>query len=335
MVSPWGNEDTQFFFELTPERILEAVEESEIRCTGRCLTLNSMENRVYEVEIESDSTPHPMRIVKFYRPGRWSKDQILEEHSFLQDLIEAEVPAIAPLKFKDGSTLKCLPNANIFYTVFPKQGGRNPDELNDSELEQIGRLLARLHQVGEKRRAKHRIQLNPQTYGLDHLTYLIKSKSIPVEYELKYKSLVEKICEASVPLFKNVSFQRIHGDSHLGNLIFGRNGFAWVDFDDMCVGPCVQDLWLIVPGRDERSRIQREILLEGYNQMRPFDRNSLRLIEPLRALRFIHFTAWIARRWNDPIFPKTFIHYGTPKYWEEQMTDLEEQLELIANSNFS
>lgn len=331
----WGSAETKFFFELTPERILDAVEASGFRCTGRCLTLNSMENRVYEVELEIDegqvlkSPSERFRIVKFYRPGRWTETQILEEHQFLKDLKEAEIPAVAPLPFSDGTTLHQVPGIGIWYTVFPKVGGRSPHELNPEQLEQIGRLLARMHNVGATKEAPHRISLNPASYGQENLNYLLQSGSLPSDIRDRYKQLVEDICRIIEPWFAKTKMQRIHGDCHPGNLLWGGEGAFFVDFDDMVRGPCVQDLWLLVPGRDEQSVRQMNQMVKGYEQMREFDWDSLRLVEPLRALRFIHFSAWIAKRWNDPAFTRTFTQFGTARYWGEQVSDLQEQLELI------
>lgn len=331
----WGSEETKYFFELTPEKILDAVERSGLRCTGRCLTLNSMENRVYEVEIEWESDTPPktpserFRIVKFYRPGRWSKEQILEEHLFLRDLVEAEIPAVAPAVFGDGQTLHKLPDLDIWYAIFPKVGGRNPDELTLDQAEQVGRLLGRLHNVGAAREAKHRIRLNPDTYGKSNLEYLLSAKVIPQDYVGRYQAAVEEICHLSAPLFKGVEVQRIHGDCHLGNLLWSGTGAFFVDFDDMVVGPCIQDFWLLIPGRIEENRELFHKLLQGYESFREFNDMETRLIEPLRALRFIHFSAWIAKRWDDPFFKRVFTQYGTPQYWQGQISDLEDQLEVI------
>jgi Ser/Thr protein kinase RdoA (MazF antagonist) len=333
--SAWGSAETKYFFELTPERILDAVEASGIRCTGRCLALNSMENRVYEVELELDEsvklrTPSErFRIVKFYRPGRWTETQILQEHEFLLDLKSAEISAVAPLPFADGRTLHRAPGIDIWYAIFPKVGGRSPDELVGDQLDQIGRLLARIHQVGEKRTADERILLSPETYGLENLNYLLTSGAIPLDVRSRYQQVVEEICTMVKPWFAAAKLQRIHGDCHLGNLLWGSEGPFFVDFDDMVRGPCAQDFWLLIPGRDEESNRNLNRMIAAYEQMRDFDWDTLRLIEPLRALRFIHFSAWIAKRWNDPAFTRTFTQYGTSRYWQEQLSDLEEQLELI------
>ncbi len=333
MPSTWGSSETQYFYQITPEKILDAVEAGGLRCTGRCLPLNSMENRVYEVELELDEEPatpsERFRIAKFYRPGRWTQQQILEEHAFLKDLKDAEIPVVAPQPFSDGSTLHKLPDIDIWYTLFPKMGGRSPDELNDEQLLQIGRLLARMHNVGAAKEAPSRIQLNATTYGVENLKYLIDSKVIPVNVLPRYQKAVEDICKVSEPWFAAAEVQRIHGDCHLGNLLWGSAGLYWVDFDDMVRGPCIQDMWLLLPGRDAYAKRQLNVLLQGYEQMREFDDTTLRLMEPLRALRFVHFSAWISKRWEDPAFPRAFAHYGSPKYWEEQLADMEEQRDLI------
>ena len=337
--SAWGDAETQFFFSLTPDRILDAVEASGLRCTGRCLQLNSMENRVYEIEIilpddvEETSASDRFRVVKFYRPGRWTKEQILEEHQFLQDLIEQEIPVAAPERFADGETLHCLKDLSIYYAVFAKFGGRNPDELQVEQLEQLGRLLARVHAVGASRPAVHRLHINPTTYGLENLRYILAQKLVPPQLEGAYKAVVEKICEKIEPWFDGISIHRIHGDAHMGNLLWHPDrGPRLVDFDDMVIGPAVQDIWLATPGRDAWSLQEREILLEGYTQMRSFDRRTLRLIEPLRALRFVHFHAWIGKRWTDPAFPRVFPQYGTHNYWQEALTGLEDQWRAILES---
>lgn len=329
----WGSEETRHFFELTPDRILDAVEELGVRCTGRCMALNSMENRVFEVEVELDHTPRSpvdaFRVAKFYRPGRWSREQIQEEHDFLLDLRADDIPAVAPLPFPDGSTLSQVENEGIWYAVFPKVGGRNPDELSDEQFEMVGRLLARIHNAGGRRKTKGRIEIGPVNYGQKSLDFLLEEEVITAEYEESYCQIVEEICDMAEPLFERCDKQRVHGDAHLGNLLYGDDGFFWVDFDDMVHGPCVQDVWLLTPGRDDESRRNRDTLLGAYDMMRQFDYTSLELVEPLRALRYIHFSAWIAKRWRDASFPQKFPDFGKPAYWREQLGDLEECLEWM------
>lgn len=332
--SVWGDSHTQYFYQLTPERILDAVESSTgLRCTGRAMALNSMENRVYELEIELDEAPvNPSErflIAKFYRPGRWSEAQIRDEHNFLHDLAELEIPVVAPKRFVDGDTLHKLKDAEIHYAVFAKVGGRSPDELSDDQLAQVGRLLARIHNVGAAKAAPHRIVLSPESYGLGNLRQLLEAKIIPPEITAVYKQTVESICNISAPWFAETANIRIHGDCHLGNLLQGRERLFFVDFDDMVMGPAVQDVWLLIPGRDQYAKRQLSVLLDGYTSMRDFDFQSLRLIEALRALRFVHFSAWIGRRWQDPAFPKAFPQFGTQSYWQDQLRDLREQQSIL------
>ncbi|HEY8967142.1 MAG TPA: serine/threonine protein kinase, partial [Candidatus Methylacidiphilales bacterium] len=200
----------------------------------------------------------------------------------------------------------------------------------------VGRALARMHNVGALRDAPHRLRLTPEVYGYRNLDYLLETEAIPERLEEAYVEAAEEICARAEELFDGFgagALQRIHGDCHLGNLLWAdsppHDGPFWLDFDDMVVGPPVQDVWLIVPGRDEDALERRGHLLRGYEEMRAFDRATLRLVEPLRALRYIHFSAWIAKRWSDPAFPRRFDHFGTERYWAEQVADLREQLDLI------
>ena len=186
-----------------------------------------------------------------------------------------------------------------------------------------------MHAVGAERQAPSRVRLDPQSYGLDDLASLLEADVVPPGLRDRYRMVVERLCEITASWFERAAYQRIHGDCHLGNVLWGRDGGFLVDFDDMVRGPCVQDLWLLVPGRDEAARQQREILLSAYEQLRELDRASLRLIEPLRALRIVHFSAWIARRWSDPAFPRIFPDFGSERYWSEELSTLQELLGLI------
>jgi Ser/Thr protein kinase RdoA (MazF antagonist) len=334
----WGNRETSYFYSLTPDKVLSAVETAGYRCTGRTMAMNSMENRVYDVEIDLDgekaaSKSDHFRIVKFYRPGRWTREQIQEEHDFLRDLRDNDIPVVAPEVLENGKTIGIVPEVEIFYSVFPKVGGRSPDEMDGQQLEIVGRLLARLHGVGRIREAKSRIPIDEVTYGVNNLKYLLDAQTIPLDLKSRYQKAAEEVVKLADPLLKRFPKQRLHGDCHLGNLLWGPQGPFWVDFDDMVVGPCIQDIWLVVPGRDAYGIEQREILLDAYSSMNTFDRASLALIEPLRALRFIHFSAWISRRWKDPAFPRAFPNFNSWDYWNEQTLDLEEQVRLIAGGH--
>ncbi len=330
----WGNNPTQFFFELSPDLVLDTIESRGFVTTGRVLTMNSMENRVYEVEIESksDNPSEHFKIIKFYRPGRWSKEQIEEEHEFLLDLKEAEVPVIAPLLFEDQS-LFTLKEIDLHYAIFDKQGGRAPDEFNNEEIEQVGRLLARLHNIGGIKTAPHRLRLSPEIYLRSNLDFLLTNKMIPNHLELVYKNLLEQIYNQSKNRFANIHFQRIHGDCHLGNIIKRGDVFHLIDFDDMVMGPCIQDMWLLLPGRDEYAENLRSKMIASYMDMRDFNFEELRLTEILRTLRMINYSAWIAKRYEDPAFKNAFPFFESPSFWETQINDLREQLYWIEQIN--
>jgi Ser/Thr protein kinase RdoA (MazF antagonist) len=329
---------TKFFFELTPERILTAAERFGGRCTGRIDQLNSMENRVYEVELESEddmpTAKKNARVIKFYRPGRWTKAQIMEEHQYLRELREKEVPVAAPLVNSDGETLLEDKDVGILFAIWPKFTGRCPDELREEHLEQLGRLIARVHQVGATHGAPNRLQLSAEVFGTANLRFLMDSGQVPEGIRAQYSWIVEQICAHAEPMFANANSHRIHGDCHLGNLLLSNGQFSVVDFDDMISGPAVQDLWLFLPGRGDQPRQMLNLLLEGYEQIRYFNRDEIDLIEVLRALRFVHYSAWIARRWHDPYFQRAFPQFGTPVYWKEQLSDLQEQLIVIQEGGF-
>lgn len=325
----WGAKQTQFFFELNPDLVLDTVEALGFKTTGRVMTMNSMENRVYEVEIESDSDnpSEHFKIIKFYRPGRWSKIQIQEEHDFLSDLVEYEVPVIAPIVFSkfENQTLFTLNEPELYYTVFNKQGGRAPDEFTNEEIEQIGRLLARLHNVGDMKTAPHRLKLTPDIYLKSNLDFLLEQKIIPAHLEASFKGVLEGIYDLTKNSFNNIHFQRIHGDCHLGNILKRGDVFNLIDFDDMVMGPAVQDMWLLLPGRDEYANNLRNIMLDAYSTMRDFNYEELRLTEVLRTLRMINYSAWIAKRFEDPAFKNAFPFFESPSYWEGQINDLRDQ----------
>lgn len=333
---------SRHFFALTPQEVLHGVERAGARATGRCLQLNSYENRVYDVEVEEGSGPlehlekiravipvMPNRLVaKFYRPGRWTREQILEEHAFLNDLVEDEIPAIPAIPFSDGRTLHASPDSEILYALFPKVGGRSPDELNEDQLRQVGRLIGRMHGIGSKKPATRRLELTPKTYGEPDLDFLLNGGWIPLPRRSRYVAAVQSVCGLSAAFFSRAKMIRTHGDCHKGNLLWSpsqNSGTAFfLDFDDMVTAPAVQDLWMLAPGRDALAHSNREVLLEGYEEMRAFDRAELSLIEPLRALRIVHFSAWIANRWQDPSFPRAFPSFDSERYWEEETQAIED-----------
>ena len=315
------------FHALTPEAVLSAVESQGRRCTGRFITLNSYENRVYQLELDDES----MVVGKFYRPGRWSVEAIQDEHDFIFELADDEIPACAPMELSDGFTIGTLhgDGAGIHYALFPRIGGRCVDEPTDAQLRALGRLVARIHNVGDCADAEHRPELSPATYGRENLDVLLTHGLLPPGLRDAYRLAVEALITVIEPLFEDVPIHRIHGDCHFGNLLWTEAGPTFLDFDDMAVGPAVQDLWLLAPGLDPEGHRQRALLVDGYSQFRDFDPAWLRLVEPLRALRFIHYATWIARRWSDPIFKRTFTHFGSAAYWQQEVDDLQEQIARI------
>lgn len=325
----WGDGKTQHFYSLTPDIVLDAFESIGLRSTGRVMQMNSMENRVYEVELELDYTPENpserFKIIKFYRPGRWSKEQIQEEHDFLFDLKDHEIQVIAPDKFTNRADSIFKNEQGLWFSVFPKKGGRAADEWTTPLLSQMGRLLARLHNIGASKTAEHRIKLDLETYGYKNLEYLLSSNTIPMEYKQSYETIVNQLLKESEPLFKNINFQRVHGDCHHGNTLLADGSPFMIDFDDMVRGPKVQDIWMVTPGDDEYSKEQREVLLEAYESMSHFDRRELKLVETLRALRMIHFSSWIAHRYEDESFKRVFPTFNTSQYWERELFCLREQ----------
>ncbi|MCB1325731.1 MAG: serine/threonine protein kinase [Spirochaetales bacterium] len=310
----------EFFFQLTPERVLEAVESAGFEPSGHCTPLNSLENRVFDVRLEGGEHV----VAKFYRPGRWSQRQIQEEHDFLGELVTAGIPVCAPVALLNGHTIDQV--QEIHYAIWPRTGGRSVDEFTDEHFQILGRLLARIHNVGDTRTQSERPPLNGRTYGLDCLAYLEESAMLPAGLQTRYRAAVEEVARNFERLAEDVPVHRIHADCHIGNLLSGNDGWFFLDFDDFCVGPAVQDIWMLAPATDDRGRYERELLLEAYRQFRPFEDHWLQLIAPLRALRYIRYAAWIARRWEDPAFPEAFPQFGTEEYWEQETLDLEQEL---------
>ena len=314
---------SEFFDELTPDRVLHAVERGGFEPTGHCSPLTCLENRVYDIRLEGGAHI----VAKFYRPERWSREAILEEHRFLAELRAVEIPVCAPLPFPDGSTLQEI--EGIHYAVWRRTGGRSPEELGDEELAILGRLLARIHNVGATAAAPHRPRLDSATSAFAPLRFLETGGFLPKEVRRRYRAVVEQVAALYDAWSAGVPVHRIHGDCHRGNLLHGDEGWFFLDFDDFVTGPAVHDVWMLVPGRDAEGERQREVLIEGYRQFRDFDAGWLRLVEPLRAFRFVFYAAWIAKRWGDKAFPSAFPHFGSAEYWENETRDLEEHVERL------
>lgn len=307
---------------LSPEVVLDAVEEVGFACDGRVLALNSYENRVYQIGIE-DGEPV---VCKFYRPGRWSDVAILEEHTFAAELGAEEIPVVGPLS-RNGTTLHL--HRGFRYTVFPRRGGRWPELGTADDRQWVGRFLGRIHAVGRRAPFLRRARLDAQDLGRRSRDFILDSGWLPDYLVPKYEAVTEELLaevEDRTQHWRGAVQGRILGDCHRGNILWTDAGPHFVDLDDCVTGPAIQDLWMLLAGTPEEMQVQLIDLLEGYEQFLGFNRRELALIEPLRALRMIHYTAWLARRWEDPAFPKAFPWFAEPRYWEEHFRALEEQL---------
>jgi Ser/Thr protein kinase RdoA (MazF antagonist) len=319
---------------LTPDAVMDALASVGLRGDGRLLALSSYENRVYQAHLEEPVEGHGAVVAKFYRPARWSEAQILEEHAFAAELAAAEVPAVAPLVL-NGSTLH--EHGGFAFSVSPRRGGRAPELDEPAVLEWIGRFLARIHMVGATKPFSVRPALDLASFGAEPREWLLGHHMIPLDVQGAW----ERRCDEALHIIENtvlggkaageVAMIRVHGDCHPGNILWTPDqGPHFVDLDDARTGPAVQDLWMLLSG--ERAQRQRQLgpLIDGYELFREFDRAELAFVEPLRTLRLIHYSAWLARRWDDPIFPINFPWFGSSDYWQGQVQMLEEQIEAMA-----
>jgi len=314
------------FETLTPDLVLTLIEKALGRkCTNLCRPLNSYINRVYELELQEGQGGV---IAKFYRPGRWSPAALQDEHDFLLELAGLEVPVIPPLLLRNGTTIG--KHDSMHFAVFPKKSGRFLDEFTDEQWIILGRLLGRLHNVGAVRKASARQIMTPEQATRQQVDFMIKGKFIPPDLIGAYAELTDTLIKEIKPLFENSELIRIHGDCHFGNVIYRPDeSYYLIDFDDMVMGPPIQDLWMLLPGYFEDVRAEIELFLEGYETFRPFDSRTLELIEPLRAMRYIHFSAWCARQALDGGFARLSPDWGTPAYWQQEIKDLQSQLGRI------
>lgn len=315
------NESSAPYSALTPEAILDAVEACGYRCDGRLLALASYENRVYQVWLEDDTR----LVAKFYRPARWSDAAIREEHGFALELAERELPVVAPLVI-GGETLHA--HAAFRYALYPRRPGRSP-ELEDPEtLLQLGRFIGRIHAVGALARYEHRITLDIETYGRAPFRYVLEGGFVPPDLREAYRTVVEDVLariERCYERASGVRAIRVHGDCHAGNILWMDEGPHFVDLDDTCMAPAVQDVWLCLSGDRAAMTAQLGDLMEGYRAFHDFDPAELMLVEALRTLRLIHYAGWLARRWDDPAFPANFPFFNTQRYWQDQILALREQ----------
>jgi Ser/Thr protein kinase RdoA (MazF antagonist) len=351
---------------LTPDLILDAVEQTGLRCDGRLLALNSFENRVYQVGVE-DGAP---LVAKFYRPQRWPRDALLEEHAFALELAQAELPVVAPLRDEDiqgaplrdediqgaplrdrnipGAPLRGVEVASALgartrggtlrehrgfaFALYPRQRGRAP-ELDDRDtLTWMGRFIGRIHAIGALRAFRHRPTLDVRTFGEEPSAFVLDADFIPSDLRPAYETLVRQVLDQARECFERagtVAHIRLHGDCHAGNVLWDDDGPHFVDLDDARNGPAVQDLWMLLSGEREAMEQQLGAVLGGYREFHEFDMRELHLVEALRTLRLIHYAGWIARRWEDPAFPVNFPWFNTQRYWQDHVLSLREQAALM------
>jgi len=316
------------FAHLTPDHVIDLAEAAlGQRCSGICRPLTSYINRVYELELDDGS-----RIVaKFYRPGRWSADALQDEQDFLAELSQEELPVIAPLPGVEGKTLHCH-NGNYF-SIFPKRGGRALDEPDEQQWLETGRLLGRVHVIGARHQTRDRIVMRPDASTEDHIQYLLDTHLTRPDLHDRFEAAVDEVLDTIEPLFENIDYLRIHGDLHRNNMLW-RPGepLALIDFDDMAEGPAVQDLWMLLPGRLADATRELNLLLEGYETFRPFHRADLRLIEPLRFMRMIHYLAWCGRQQEDGGFSRVSPDWGTATFWQTEIHDINAQGQAIRHA---
>ena len=310
---------------LTPDCVMDAVETLGLRPDGRQLALNSFENRVYQIGMEEG----PPLIAKFYRPQRWSDGAILEEHAFVAELSEREIPVVTALSLQ-GRTLHH--HAGFAFALFPRQGGRAP-ELGDREtLRWLGRFLGRIHAVGKTRPFQQRPALTVDSFGTESRNWLLQHDFIPPELLASWTSTADMALQGVARCFERageISSLRLHGDCHMGNVLWTDQGPHFVDFDDSRQGPALQDLWMLLSGEREEMQEQLSAVLEGYKTFCDFNPRELHLLEALRTLRLLHFSAWLARRWDDPAFPAAFPWFNSQRYWQDRILELREQIALM------
>jgi len=320
---------------LTPDCVIDAVESTGRRSDARILALNSYENRVYQVGIE-DGEPV---IAKFYRPDRWTAEQIIEEHQFTQRLFELDIPAVPPLILSADSEHLTLSQFDGFYfALYPRQGGRAPALDNLDHLHQLGQFIGRIHALGASYDFRHRCALRVDHFGDSSVAYLLENDFIPADLRPAYQSIAEQVLaevaqnSPQAPQYTAIS---LHGDCHPGNVLWRDDRPHFVDFDDAMTGPAVQDLWMLLSGDTAQRQRQLLEIVEGYEAFHPFHLAELQLIEPLRALRVLHYSAWLARRWRDPAFPTSFPWFNTPRYWSEHILELKELLSSLRSPPLS
>lgn len=320
------NQDNTPYANLDPDLILDAVDSLGFQCTGNLIALNSYENRVYQIGIEEAA---PL-IAKFYRPHRWTNEAIIEEHQFALELASHEIPVVAPLVLQGANTLHTY--RDFRFALFPRQGGRALELDNLDQLEWMGRFIGRLHAVGACTSFQHRIKLNTQSYGHEPYQFLVEHDFIPDELKQNFCAITETVLEKIEQCFVQVGqidYIRLHGDCHAGNVLWNSIGPQIVDLDDCLMGPAIQDLWMLLSGSQHDIDLQLQLILREYRKFYDFNSKERQLIEAMRTLRMIHYSSWLAKRWEDPAFPLNFPWFNTARYWQDQLQNLRDQAYLL------
>ncbi len=316
------------FLNLHPDDVLNLVEKTlQTELNNLFRPLNSYINRVFELESRNGQGI----IVKFYRPGRWTQSALLEEHQFLQDLLEYEIPVICPLKLKNGETLGSW--RDVHFAVFPKCGGRSLDEFNDEQWQELGRLIGRIHAVGATRESPQRLRMHPTQSTVEQIEYILENDLVINELKGRFTEITDQLIGELEPYFEGVKMQRIHGDLHFSNIIY-RPGesFYIIDFDDMVMGPQVQDIWMLLQKYSDESFVELDMFLEGYEMFHRFDKRTCRLIEPLRAMRYIHYLAWCGYQVVEDGRTMIISDFGSQPFWQREIAELEDQIERIRDT---
>lgn len=311
---------------LSPDMVIDAVESSGLVSDARVFALNSYENRVYQVGIE-ESVPI---IVKFYRPQRWSTAQILEEHEFSLELADLEIPIVPPIKNAEGKTL--LEYEGFRFAIFERKGGHPPEFDNLDNLLVMGRFLGRMHQVGSMREFQTRNTLSIELFAGKNVSFLLEHDFLPPDLRKAYESLAQDLITRMYSIKKETmqaKLIRTHGDCHIGNVLWRDDTPHFVDLDDCMMAPAIQDMWMLLSGSREQRLQQLAEIVDGYNEFYHFNPSELPLIETYRTLRLMNYSAWLARRWDDPAFPLSFPWFNTENYWAGHILELREQLAAL------
>jgi Ser/Thr protein kinase RdoA (MazF antagonist) len=311
---------------LTPDLVIDAVESAGYHCDARLLALNSYENRVYQVGLE-DADP---LIAKFYRPQRWTRAQITEEHQFSHELVEADISVVAPLIDDNGNSLHEY--EGFLFALFPRRGGYPPELDNLDNLLVLGRTLGRIHGVGRSKQFTHRTEMSVESMMTRNIAFLLDNAFIPQSLIPAYSSLARDLEKAVTAIYSEVQptdLIRVHGDCHVGNILWRDNTAHFVDLDDCVMAPAVQDIWMFLSGERHRRQLQLAELIEGYREFCDFEPRQLRWLEALCTMRIVNYATWLARRWEDPAFPRSFTWFNTERYWADHILELREQLAAL------